>query len=113
MLQRRCPFLSLSVTRIHSIFQKHAFGAFLFSLSLPLGRFNVVYAVFVCDHTTGCEACSFMTDGYMGFVTHEGGSGTNTSAQELTQRDRKTLFTLPGQGIEPRVLGFEFRRFGH
>ena len=51
--------------------------------------FPLVYSVFVF-HTTGCEAYSFMTDGYGIFNvhtnwdacrTHEGGSGTNKSAQ--------------------------------
>ena len=55
-----------------------------------------------CFHTTSCEAYSFTaTDGYGIFnvrtilgvwCTHEGGSGTNESAQELTQRDRKIVF---------------------
>ena len=38
--------------------------------------------------------------------THEGGSDTNTSAQELTRRDIYTniVLTLSRQGIEPRDL---------
>ena len=52
-----------------------------------------MYAIFFGDHTTGIEAYSFTTDGYEIFNvrthlgarrTHEGGSGTNQSAQELT-----------------------------
>ena len=44
--------------------------------------------------------------------TKGGQALVNKSAQELTrsQRDRKKLFlTLPRQGIEPRVFGFEFQ----
>ena len=91
---------------------------FLVSLSL-LGWFNLVsslvYAVFLCGHTTGCEAYFCTTDGY-GILnlrtnvgacrTHDGGSGLNKSAEELTRGGGvgKTL-TLPRQGIEPRVFG--------
>ena len=58
--------------------------ALLFLVFLLLGWFNLVQAVFLCDHTTGCEAHSFMTDGYGIFnvrthlgtsQTYEGGSG--------------------------------------
>ena len=58
-----------------------------------------MYAVFSYFQTTGSEAYSFTTDGYGIFNvrttvgacrTHEGESGTNKSAQELTWRDRKT-----------------------
>ena len=75
-----------------------------------------------CDYTTGCEAYSFTTDGYEIFnvrtnlgacSTHEGGSDTNKSAQELTRGTEKLSLTLPRQGIEPRVFGFEFRRSNH
>ena len=84
-------------------------------------------AVFLCFHTTDCEACSFTTYGFRIFnvrITvgacrrHEGGSGKNKSAQELTRRDRQSVshpappgdrtqtdnlsLTLPRQGIEPR-----------
>ena len=54
--------------------------------------FLPVCSVFVLP-TTSCEAYSFTTDGYVIFNvhtnlgarhTHEGGSGTNKSAQELT-----------------------------
>ena len=62
--------------------------------------FLPVSATLSCFHTTGCGAYSFTTDGYGIFNvrthlgacrTHEGGSGTNKSAQELTRRDRKTV----------------------
>ena len=64
----------------------------------------------------------FTTDGYGIFNmrtrlracgTHEGGSGTKKSEQELTRRDRKLSFTQPRQGIESRIFGFEFRRSNH
>ena len=57
---------------------------------------SLVFAVFLDDYTTGCEAYSFTTDGYGIFNvrknvgacrTHEGGSGTKKSAQELTRSD--------------------------
>ena len=60
--------------------------------------FFPLWAMFLCLHTTGSEAYSFTTDRYGIFnvrtnlgacCSHEGGSGTNKSAQELTQRDRK------------------------
>ena len=65
-----------------------------------LGVSPSVCTVFLCEHTTRCEAYSFTADGYGIFnlrthsgacCTHEGGSGTNKSAQELTRRDRKTV----------------------
>ena len=48
-----------------------------------------------------------------GVAFHEGGSGTNMSAQELTRRDRKTALHPARQEIKPRVFGFEFRRTNH
>ena len=83
-----------------------------------LRRLNLVYAVcLLCEHTTGCETYSFTTDGYGIFNlrtnsgacrTHEMGSDTNKSVQELDGRD--IIFFpcsssgLPRQGIEPRVF---------
>ena len=61
------------------------------------GWFNLVYSVFLCDHTTGCDDYSFITNEYGIFnvhtnlgacCTHEGVSGTNKSALELTRRGR-------------------------
>ena len=81
---------------------------------------SLMYAIFWCDRTTGCEAYSFTADGYGIFnmctinlgarCTHEGGSGTNKSAKQLTRKDLKKnlLLTLPHQGIEPRVFRFDF-----
>ena len=84
---------------------------------------SLVYAVFLCDHTTGCEDYSFTTDAYGIFNvrtsldachTHEGESlGTSTPAQELTRRDRNTAPHPAPPGIKPRVVGFEFRRTNH
>ena len=36
----------------------------------PLGWFDVVYAVCVCYHTTGCKTYSVMIDGYGIFNVH-------------------------------------------
>ena len=67
--------------------------------------------MFSCFHATGCEAYYFTTDGYGIFNvrtllgachTHEGGSGTNRSTQELTRRDRKTVaHPAPARGSNP------------
>ena len=63
-----------------------------------------VCAVFAYVHTTGCDAYSFTTDEYGIFNlrtnlgawrVHEGGSGTNKSAQELTRRDIKENCVSP------------------
>ena len=70
---------------------------------------STVYEEFLCDHTTGCEAYSFTTDGYGIFNVHinlgacrmhEVGSGK--SAQELTWRDRKNVPhpASPGVAVE-------------
>ena len=81
-----------------------------------LGGFNV--CSILCDHTTSCEAYSFMTDGYRIFTmctnlgachTHKEGYGTSKSAQlqELTWRD----FPSPcptRRSNEPRVFESEF-----
>ena len=71
----------------------------------------------------GCEAYSFRTDGYGTFNvraklgacrTHEGEPGTKKSAKELTRKGggAEKLF-LSQEGIEPRVIGFEFRLSNH
>ena len=60
--------------------------------------------VFSCFHTTGYDAYSFTTDGYGIFNvrtdvgacrTHEDGSGTNKSEQELIGRTETTTVALP------------------
>ena len=89
----------------------------LYSTSLPRCFFSLLRSVFLCFPTTGFEAKAFATYGYGIFNvrthldacrTHEGGSGTDKSAQELTLRDNKNLLiALPRQVIEPRVFGFE------
>ena len=67
---------------------------------LELISYNLVYETNLCDHTTGYEAYSFTTVGHRIFNvcthlgacrTHEGGSDTKKSAQELSRRDRKTV----------------------
>ena len=76
--------------------------------------------MFTCFSTTGCEACSFTTDGsgifnvsaHLGACrTHEGRSGTNTPAPELTRRDRNKLVfhPAPAEGSNPECWGPEFR----
>ena len=69
-------------------------------------------AAFSFVHTTGCEAYSFTTDGY-GIInmrihvgacrTHAAGSGTKTSAQDLTRGDRNNTCTspCPARGSNP------------
>ena len=76
-----------------------------------------------------CEAYSFQTDGYGIFnistnfdecCTREwwgGRGGGSVYEQVYTRVDTggmvKLFLTLPHQGIEPRVFGFEFRRCDH
>ena len=69
------------------------------------------YTMFSCFHATGCEAYSLrqMDMGsltcaqiFRACRTHEGGSGTNKSAQELTRGDRKTCPSpCPTRGSNP------------
>ena len=67
------------------------------SHSTALASFSPLRAMFPCFQTTGCEAYSFTIDGYEIFnvrthvgacCSHEWGSGTNMSAQELNRRDK-------------------------
>ena len=84
--------------------------------------FNVCLVTFVCVfscfHTAGCEACSFTTDRYGIFNVrtysglcsiHDGGSGTYIQVcTRVASEGPKNLYpTLPRQGIEPRVFGFD------
>ena len=82
---------------------------------------NLVYAVFLCDHTTDYEAYSFTTDEYGIFnvrtqliwvhavYTLKGGQTQTSLPISLTRRDKKKMpLTLPRRGIEPRVVGFKF-----
>ena len=83
-----------------------------------MGRWRLiigqVYAVFLCDHTTGCEAYSFTTDGYgifnmrtnLGaYSTHEGGDQAQTSLQKSWLGGTEKLYlTLPRQGIKIQGL---------
>ena len=75
-----------------------------------------MYAVFLCDRTTGCKAYSFTTDGYGIFNsrtnlsacrTDEGGSWTNKHAQELTRRDRNTVLHPALSGDRTQGLRIE------
>ena len=75
-------------------------------------------ALFLWFHAISCEAYSFTTVGYVifnvrtnlgAYCTHEEGSGTNMSAQGI----EKLSLTLPHEGLEPRVFGFEFRPSNH
>ena len=60
---------------------------------------NLLYAAFLCDLNTGCEAYTVATDGYGIFSvranlgacrTHKGVSVTSKCAEELTRSDKKT-----------------------
>ena len=71
-----------------------------FAFVLLLGQLNLVYAVFLYDHTTGLTLLRQKDMRYFNMCTnlntcrtHKGGSDTNKSAQELTQtrRDRKII----------------------
>ena len=85
-----------------------------------LQGFNVVYAVFFCDHTTGGEAYPSVTDGYGIFNihttlgtwrTHAGRSGTKQVCTRVDSEGQKNCtLTVPHQGIEPRLFGLEVRR---
>ena len=82
-----------------------------------------MYAVFLWEQTTSCEAYSFKTDGYAESLTcaqiwvsaehtkgKKGGgeSGTNKGALELTRRKKKKMFfTLPRQWNRTQALGIE------
>ena len=79
---------------------------------------------FSCFHTTGCEAYSFMKDGYnMGSLTcaqiwvhtvhTEGGSGANKSAQELTWKDKKPVPHSTPPGDRTQGLRIDFRLSNH
>ena len=61
----------------------------------------VVYAVFLCDHTTGCEACSSTTDGYGIFNMHTsfGACCTHTNGRQTQMSLHKSWL----RGIEKRV----------
>ena len=61
--------VSICIAYVHSVYvEKQALDALFLLLFLwLLGWFNLVNAVFLCDHTTSCEAYSFMSDAYAGF----------------------------------------------
>ena len=64
---------------------------------------------FVCSclHTAGCQAYSFPTDGYGIFNVRHKQVCTRVDSEAGIE---KLSATLPRQGIEPRVFGFESRR---
>ena len=73
----------------------------------------IVSSIFVSPHHR-LRGLRFTTDGYRIFNvrtnrgacrTHEGGSGTNKSAQELTRRDRKTVPHSASPGDRTRGSG--------
>ena len=77
------------------------------STALP-GCFFLMCAVFSCFHTNGREAYSFTTDGYgICNVKH-------VCTRVDSEGQKKTApHPLPPQGIDTRVLGFEFEPSGH
>ena len=79
-----------------------------------MGIHNLVYAAFLCDHTTGSDIYSFVTDGYGIFNvrTYLGACFIREGGQSQTSLHFggivKLTSTLPRQGFEPMVFGFEF-----
>ena len=59
----------------------------------------------MCDHTTGCEAYTFTTEGY----GMKGGRAQTSLHKSGLREIVKLSPTLPRQGIEPRVFGFKIR----
>ena len=85
---------------MHGKFRSFSLGKLSSHCTALPSVFSPLCAVFLCFYNTGCGAYSFTTDGYGIFNkrthlgvchTHEGGSGTNKSAKELTRSDRKTV----------------------
>ena len=77
-----------------------------------------LYAVFSCFYTTRCDDYSFTTGGYGIFNMranvgasrkHEGGSGINKCAQEVTRRDRKNVSHPAPPGDRTQALTTELR----
>ena len=82
----------------------------------PYSITTLVYAEFLCDHIPPAVRPTPLRQMDMGSLTfwvravNTKGGQAKKKSQELTRRDRKTApsTTLPHQGIEPRVFGFEF-----
>ena len=77
-------------------------------------------AVFSCFHTTDCEAYSLTGDGYgifnvciLNVGTKGGQVQTSPHCKSGLRGTGKLTFTLPLQGIESKVFGFEFRLSDH
>ena len=95
--------ICIALARIHSIFWEICSWHIFFSTA---GRFNLVYGVLLCDHTTGCEAYFYnrwihgifkVRTNLAVCCTHQEGSA-ETSLHK-SQRDRnKWSLTLPRQG---------------
>ena len=78
--------------------------------------------MFTYIYITGCETYFFMTDEYGIFNvrtnlgacgTREGGSHTNKSALELTQRDRKTIAHPAPPWDQNQVFGLNSDALNH
>ena len=86
---------------LHSAYSLHILRKMLmalFSSSQHLGGFNLVYAVFLSDQTTDCEANSLLTDVYIAAIGSLTGAliwvcVVHKSGQELpwSWRNRKTV----------------------
>ena len=88
-----------------------------------------MYAVHLCDYTAVCEAYTLLRQVdiiIMGSLTsadmwvravHTNGVQAHTTSVQGGLRGIENCpspcLTLPHQGIEPRVFGFEFRRTNH
>ena len=99
------------------------------STALPSFFLFFLCVVHWCLHTTGCEAYSFMTDGYGIFntcanlgacCTHEdmggGGGQAQTSLRKSWLRGiekNNCPSPCPTRGSKPKVFGFEFRLSNH
>ena len=64
-----------------------------YSQLIPNLVYHIVYTVFLCDHTIGCEA-TLLQQMDMGSLT----CVTNLDAQEWARRDRKTVPPAPLPG---------------
>ena len=88
-----------------------------------LRQSRATVAVFLCDQTTGCEAYTLLRQMDMGSLTSaqtwvhavhtKGGQAQTNLHKSWLCGIQKLPLTLPCQGIEPRVFGFEFRRTNH
>ena len=76
---------------------------------------SLVYAVFfVCDYTTGCDACSFTTDGYGIFnkfgwalYTRRGVRHTHVCTSVYSEGQKNCRSPCPARGSNPGSLDFK------